>query len=76
MFVVGQIITLYGLTGKISEVHKNNKIGFAQENDRETKYNILFEDIPEHLINDDNGTDTRDPAVPSPKEGDSGEREG
>lgn len=59
MFRVGELITLYGLTGKISEIHKNNKIGFNQEGDRETKYNIVFEDAPEHLITQDqkDGTD-------------------
>lgn len=64
MFEVGDTITLQGFTGKISEVHVNKKIGFAQEQDRETRYTIIFENIPEHEIKIENGTDRRDTEVP------------
>lgn len=59
MFEVGDTITLQGFTGRISEVHKNKKIGFTQENDRETKYTIVFENIPEHEIKIEDGTDRK-----------------
>lgn len=57
MYEIGDTITLHGFTGRISEVHKNKKIGFSQEQDREPRYNILFEDVPEHLIKEEDGTD-------------------
>lgn len=64
MFEVGDTITLHGFTGRISEIHKNKKIGFTQENDRETKYTIVFENIPEHEIKIEDGTDRRNAEVP------------
>jgi len=64
MFEVGDTITLHGFTGRISEVHKNKKIGFIQEQDRENKYDILFENIPEHEIKIEDGTDRRNSEVP------------
>lgn len=67
MFEVGDTITLQGFTGRISEVHKNKKIGFTQENDRETRYTIVFENVPEHEIKIENGTGRRDSEV-SPRE--------
>lgn len=71
MFKVGDTITLHGFTGKISEVRINKKIGFSQEQDRETRYNILFEDVPEHAITKENGNDKRDPEVSPPTTGES-----
>lgn len=67
MFEVGDTITLHGFTGRISEVHKNKKIGFIQEQDRENKYDIIFENIPEHEIKIEDGTDRRNSEV-SPRE--------
>ena len=67
MFEVGDTITLQGFTGRISEVHKNKKIGFTQEKDSETRYTIVFENIPEHEIKFENGTGRRDSEV-SPRE--------
>jgi len=64
MFEVGDTITLQGFTGRISEVHKNKKIGFAQEHDRETRYTIVFENVPEHEIKIEDGTDRRNAEVP------------
>lgn len=63
MFEVGDTITLQGFTGRISEVHKNKKIGFTQENDRETRYTIVFENVPEHEIKIEDGTDRRNSEV-------------
>lgn len=57
-----------GFVGKISAIHKNTKIGFTQESDRETKYDILFEDIPEHLIKPiEDGNNRGNPKVPENK---------
>ena len=67
MFEVGDTITLQGFTGRISEVHKNKKIGFTQENDRETRYTIVFENIPEHEIKIEDGTGRRNSEI-SPRE--------
>ena len=67
MFEVGDTITLHGFTGRISEIHKNKKIGFTQENDRETKYTIVFENIPEHEIKIEDGTGRRNSEI-SPRE--------
>ena len=55
---------MHGFTGKSSEVHKNNKIGFIQEQGRENKYDILFENIPEHEIKIEDGTDRRNSEIP------------
>lgn len=71
MFEVGDTITLQGFTGRISEVHVNKKIGFAQEQDRETRYTIIFENIPEHEIKIENGTDRRDTEIPPREEAES-----
>ena len=57
MYKVGESINMNGLVGKISKVYVNKKIGFNQENNREVHYNLVFENVPEHLIAYKNGTD-------------------
>ena len=45
-------------TGKIVKVRPNKKIGLTEENNREAKYDILLENIPESKLRQkDNGTD-------------------
>ena len=57
MYKVGESINMNGLVGKISKVYVNKKIGFNQENNREVHYNLVFENVPEHLRAYKNGTD-------------------
>lgn len=64
MFEIGDTVTINGFTGKIRKIHRNIKIGFTQEQDRENRYDIVFENIAEHEIKIEDGTDRRNSEVP------------
>lgn len=76
MYKVGERITMHGLVGKISRVQVNKRIGFNQENNREIHYNLIFENIPEHLILCDDGTDKQGDSLPGGEKEESGGGQG
>ena len=68
MYEVGDLITLHGLTGRISEVHKKTRIGFIPT--KEVDYDIIFEKVPEHLIIEKkDGNNSGNTTVPPQEEG-------
>jgi len=69
MFKVGDIITLGDKVGRITEVHRDTRIGFLNEGQRKHTYTIEFKNIPENEIDLKDGTvDTRDDGVSPPEE--------